>query len=816
MDKLHIHDASAVSRPELRFLEKATFRLSPDEVSLLQKSGFDPFLQHNHAVFSSNGGAGGRGLSFTTRSAAGMAGAGWSKKNLTMKILRPLIIFLLFAAPVMAQTVTLTATHLTVEHGGQIPPLIWTQNIYPTTCRGYPSIGTTATSASAPGTYPVTLTAGTFACARFTMSYVGSNLVVIPNDGNRAQINNSVTYPPGFTSGPATNPAVDVTSNSVCNMVGDGVRDNTICLNSLLSQHMDGSCGARPTFPTYLYFPPGIYLVSNQINPCGNGWTFFGSGPQSSIIRLAPNSAAFNTGTDTQWFNPTSVGGNSNFREFVYNMGFDAGYGNPNAIIVTSEANNVGAFRNVILWSEDGNCPYTFNLSRGFPGPALSKNVAMYGCRNAVYSNQVEYDWTFDQITTEGQTSTVMNTGSLKINVEHWLSDNSGTAVAVKNSGAAVILDSELLNGGGSTTGIIVAPGGSLYARNVKVTGYSPSEVDTGTEIPVTYSGNLTENWTGTAQALWNSGQAPGSLNLPHPETPLPTDDAALANWTKLDLNQSDWCRQIGGSTSATIYAPPGQYTGSGSASCSIPDTVNHINFYNSLNTSQGFQFTFTVAGTSSTPLVIDGCLYAVCSITHTGSRTVVITDTYLKSYQAMPDAGNLFLEDMDESGSAGPTFTFQSSQNVWARGLNLEDKSLTDFICDGCTLWMLGYKTEALPGASPLQMVFTNGARAEVFGSFLYPLGAAGPGTFPIQLKDSSFFAASTFAFVNSNGNMWQYWVQDTKFGANTLLSSPSQSAGNYILSMYYSISNSKPRPEPPTKLSILLLTKLNRQEEH
>ena len=608
---------------------------------------------------------------------------------------------------------------------------------------------------------------------------------MIAEDGIGAKVTASVTYPPGFLTGPS-NPAIDVTSNSTCNLAGDNTTDNTICLNTLLARYMAASCSVQPTKVTYLYFPPGIYLVTNQVNPCGNGWTLFGSGPQRSIIRLAPNSAAFNTGTNIQWFNPSSVGGNSNFREFVYNMGFDVGYGNPNAIPVTTEMNNAGSFRNVTIWSEDSNCPYAINLRRSFPGPMLFKNVAVYGCANAVSSNQIEFMTTFDQFTAEGQTGTVMDFGSHKAAIQHWLSDNTGTALSVANNGGISILDSKLLNGGGAITGITVSSGASLFARNVTVTGYLHSEVDTGTGTPVTYNGNLTENWTGAASCLFCSSAH--SLNLPQRETPAPTDDPVQANWTQLDTTTANWGTEIAGSSSVTVYAPPGTYSGSGTVNVTVPDTVNHLNFYNALDNSQIPQFVFTIAGTSSTPLVIDGCVYQVCTIVHTGSRTVVIRDSYTKAYQPGLGAGNLFVED---STLGTTTSAFQPGQNIWARQLNIEVKTVPQFTCRACTLWVLGYKIETLPASPAPAFILSNGAKVEIFTQFLYPLAAAGAGTAGMYTTNSSMWVAPTFVFANNPGSGWQYWVQDTHGGSTLNLAAPGQGPGNYMLNAYYSVSH-------------------------
>jgi hypothetical protein len=677
-----------------------------------------------------------------------------------------------------------------MEQGQPIPPLTWNQSLYPMGCTGQPTLTTTATSQSPAGTYPITISTGTFDCPGYSLTVTDSVLEVIPDDGIGARITNDVVYPPGFFSGP-TNPALDVTSNSVATLIGDGVTDNTAALNMLLSQYQGASCSVAPTHVTYLYFPPGTYLVSGQINPCGNGWLFFGAGPQRSIIRLAPNSAAFNTGTNTQWLNPSSVMYNANFREFVYNIGFDVGYGNPNAIPLTSEANNVGVFRNVIVWSEDGNCPYAFNLARAYPGPALSKDMAIYGCKIAVWSNQDEYSWVFDRLTTEGQTDSVIKYTSAHYSLEHWLSDSRVTALAQGGTssapGTVAILSSALLNGDPSATAITnAAHGNSVYARDVIVTGYGTSEDDMGTGTSIKYTGNLSENWTGDAQCLFCTG-TPGSLRLPEIETPV-ANDPSPATWTKLDTTLANWPDEIANASSTTVYAPPGTYTGTGTINVTIPDTVNHLVMFNALDVSQHPQFVFTVAGSSLTPLVIDGCLYQVCEIDHTGPRTVVIVDTYTRSYQPGPNAGDVFFENaLLTNNTQAYSTQFHPGQHVWARQLNAENKMLADFTCAGCTLWLLGYKTENMAGVpvNTPSLTITAGAKAEVFGFFYYPLRPTAPGMAPMYSTDSSLFATG-ISFNTVSGNQWPIWISETQGGTTKVLNQPGTNSA--VLNMYYS----------------------------
>lgn len=638
-------------------------------------------------------------------------------------------------------TLTLKATHETMEQGQPVPPLIWSFSTpsAAASCTGEPSITTAATSASTPGNYTTTISAGSLSCSGYTLAFTNGTMAVIAADGNGPQINNSVVYPAGFTSG-ATNPVINVTTAGVCpgstpdHMVGDDSTLNDSCLTYLNDRYLSTDCAHQPSNINYLYFPTGTYLFSQQVSPCGNGWTYWGDGPGKTIFHLQNNSAAFNTGTNTQFFNPSSVSSASNFREYIYNIGIHIGYGNPNAIPMTSVMNNSGALRNVQIWAEDSNCPYGLSLARAYAGPALAKNIGIYGCAEAIFSNQAEYNFVFDQVTFQGQTGTAaIDITGYNITMQHVLTDDTIPFYLARSIGTAsslAILDSELLNGASGNIAIDQTnTSGIVYERNVTTTGYGTAISDangsTQTTMPAEY-------WSASPLCVFCS--APGSLHLPEQETPLPTDDPTVSNWMNLGSNGANFASELASPTSVTAYVPPGTISGTGTYAITVPDTVNHILFYNSLTASQNPKFTLTVAGTSSTPLVIDNCAYAVCNIIHTGSRTVVVNDSYLNGYAPSSGAGNFFAEDIVTNGGSNTTTTeLWPSQNFWGRQINMENKTIPagQYLCNGATMWMLGYKTEnnaTLSGGNP-SVVESNHCKAEIFGHFYYPLVATGTG---------------------------------------------------------------------------------------
>jgi hypothetical protein len=725
-----------------------------------------------------------------------------------MKNILSLLAALIFPALAMGATYTVSAVPLTMHVGDRVPPLIFTispyAGSYAANFTGQPTLATTATSASPVGTYPIKISAGSMTSRGNTLTFLNSILTVIPVDGIGAQINDRVPHPSGITAGPSY-AMQNVTANGV---VGDCATDNTEALNTLLK-------GARSTTgrgyfrqPIHLLFPPGCYLVSGPLNLYGNIWTLEGSGPAASYIKLAPNSAAFNTGTTASLLNVPNVGGNANFQEYIYNLGIDIGVGNPDVEIVNWIANNTGAIENVRMWVEDSRCIGGIGLHNAYPGPTLIKNVAIYGCAQGIRGGQIEYHATIEGLTTEGQTQYGISVQSIPLSIRHWLSANTITAYYAAGPGTSnVIIDSEILGGSGSTAGIINGEGYTLYLRNLRASGYSPTESDSGAGTTVNRTGNIAEAWTGTAQSLFNSTQPPGSLNLPESETPV-ASDPDVGVWTQLGSDPATWSATLADSSVPTAYSAAGVYRLSPNTvvTVTVPDTINHIQCYGAIINPATSRINFSVAGTSTMPLVIDRCQVGF-EVTHTGSRPVVIRHAALRGYTSTAGAGNLYIED-DVISNTG--ITFYASQSVWARQLDLEptEQAANKFVCTGCTLWVLGYKTER----GSASVTIREKGKAEIFGFFFYPINIQPRGIAPIVLSDSSLFATGVQA-VYGPGRGTEFFVSEFKseFKAQSKSESQSESPGSslslpapnpnkrQLLNMYYSFGG---EPAPPRTL--------------
>ncbi len=709
------------------------------------------------------------------------------------------IVFFLGCIPSFASTYTFSAPHLTMRAGDPVPPLIFSidrvSGKYSKLFAGEPSLSTDVTAGSRVGSYPIRIKQGNLRplVSGDQFKFVDGSIDVIGADGIGAHIQNNVVYPPGFLAGPANHPALDVTNNQIGNLVGDCKTDNAQSFEKLLTQN--GTRTRTTTnggaFPLYLYFPPGCYATSQPLTIYGNSWTFWGSGPQRSYIRLIPNSEAFNTGHPTQFFSPQSVGGNSNFREYLYNLGFEIGVGNPDAIPITTVQNNSGAIRNVQVWADDSTCPYALNFNRAYPGPMLIKDVAIYGCAMAYSSGQSEYNITIEGFTTEAQTGTVLDNHFIKASIRHWLSDNQGLALHAYGSTSSnvTVMDSKLLNGNARTPAILVDKANSVFLSHVSSTGYSATEVDSGTGATMTRPGNIDQAWTGEAQTLFNRSSKADSLHIPARETPQ-SEDPPVAQWTKLSQSIASWPQEFTQARSSTVYASAGVYSAVGSTYIDVKDSINHLQFFQAKFTSSSPQIIFTVAGNSPTPLIIDGCLYESCQIRHTGRRTIVLRDTTLYSYTSQEGSGDLFVEDSGLNGGANGTLPlhFYPSQHIWARQLNLEQKVAAKLTCAGCTLWILGYKTEQ---SSP-SMILSAGAQAEVFGFFFYQNTApTADGSASIYLTDSSLFATG-WTKVDVPGRGQPNWIVESQ-GGKTMAFSTHDVNTSQQLNAFFSFGNGK-----------------------
>ncbi|NMG21686.1 DUF4347 domain-containing protein [Brasilonema bromeliae] len=466
--------------------------------------------------------------------------------------------------------------------------------------------------------------------------------------------------------------------------------------------------------PKALYFKAGTYDVSNTLNWIGSAVTLQGQGSGATVIRLKDNTAGFNNSTAPKAVIQTP-GGNSSFRQNIWNLSVDTGKGNAGAIGIDYIANNVGSMRDVTIKSEDGKGVAGLAMDRAWPGPCLIKNVQIEGFDYGITLSYSEYGPTFENITLKNQGIAGIRNENGALTIRGLNSTNSVPVVKGTSwAGMVTLLDANLQGGAPNVSAIDTA--GEVYVRNVTTTGYQSVIKYNGNIVPGT---SHTEYATNVYQLFDGSKQ---SLNLPVKETPEFQDNNP-ANWGRITLDpvgftDTSKLQSVLDSGKSTIYFDFGKYFSFNETVLTVPATVKRIIGFSSVvdgesHGQNGGGIKFVVQGNSTdSPLIVEGFGYGAKVDHNNSSRSVALKDGFYQ-YTSSPGAGELFLEDVNIQ-----PFKVQQNQNVWARQLNNEYGGGTKIENDGGQLWILGLKTEG----TGTVIESKNGAKTELLGGVIDP----------------------------------------------------------------------------------------------
>ncbi|CAK9249997.1 unnamed protein product [Sphagnum jensenii] len=187
---------------------------------------------------------------------------------------------------------------------------------------GYPAfspvagLGSGTASVLTPGNYNITASTGTLAWIGTgtaptiaTATCTNCLLVVAQPTGIATNTGAAITWtqtthPSDFTTGtPSAHPAVNVQSNSTCNLTPNSMSAasaNTTCINTLVvagrTTPVVCATGTNNNFyrsPAPLYFPPGTIWINGEIQANCDNWQYEGEGALYSQIRVVPNAPAF-------------------------------------------------------------------------------------------------------------------------------------------------------------------------------------------------------------------------------------------------------------------------------------------------------------------------------------------------------------------------------------------------------------------------------------------------------------------------------------------------------------------------------------------
>lgn len=584
---------------------------------------------------------------------------------------------------------------------------------------------------------------------------------------------------------------------------GDGVTDDTAAIQQAISSTVHHpNTGAR-----IVYFPAGTYLVSQPVleKDLKGEWdsllTLQGENRATTMIKLSDNNPQYQNNrapvdvvTLASQHGGRFGGGNQAFDNNIFDMTIDVGRGNPGAVALDFMGNNYCALRNVTLQSSDPNGAGAIGLDmqRYATGPCLVKNAVINGFDYGMKIANNEYSITFEGLYLLHQRMAGIFNANNVLEIRHLLSQNSVPAIVNKNAaGLITLLDSLLL--GGSSQAAAIQNAGTLYARNIKSSGYA----------------SVLEGMPGSTIAEYDSGPVVSqfgskglSLNLPIEETPY-FEDTNLANWKSVVAfgadpeGRNDSAAGIQAaidSGATTVYFPTGVY-----------ETSRTIFLRGNVRMLEGFDASLNPRGqvfqdpSNPAPLLqidsgaadvtIDHFRLAayyrapspgVIGLLQNSSRPVVLRDSIigpsnLIAYQnTRQGSGTLFVENV----TARP-WKILFPQNVFARQINPEG-NMIKIANSGGNLWILGLKTEG----TGTNVETEGGGATELLGGLMYPVGQVAPDTpdFVVQDSRASFIYAVSAYAANKN---FTVQVAETQHGITKNLptsSLPSRGLGTMV----------------------------------
>lgn len=551
---------------------------------------------------------------------------------------------------------------------------------------------------------------------------------------------------------------------------GDGVTDDTEALQRAVNE----TVGRHKL----LFLPKGTYLVSKTITwpkkwEGKENWgkTYLrGEARDGTVIRLKDH-------TFTNAESPEAImwcggfGSADWFHNYVENLTFDVGRGNPGAVALQFYSNNSGAVRECrFIAAEDSGMTGLDLGHRDMNGPLLVKNCEVEGFQYGIASARAVNGQVLERILLRGQRRIGIRNEGQSLSIRGLVSENA--VPAVMTYGTLALIESKL-TGLGEAVGspaIINFNGGRLYLRDVATTGYKRalSDLDTpdsakawsleGEDKPGSRGPMIKEYHSESATRLFPS--AAGALRLPIRETPeTPWDDPKT--WAVVDqfgadptgTEDSSRAIQSAMDSGATTIFLPGSYRivepvvirGGVRRVVGLGGLISY-----GKNEELGRDFRI-VDGTS--PVVT---LEHFASV-HGGveiatQRTIVfrsVADCDLTMSPAA-EGGEIHAEDFVTHHLA------LRKQRMWARQLNVENEG-THILNDTSQLWVLGYKTER--GGTLLET--RNGGTSEIIGGFSYTTTAGKLAPMFVNLNSSVW---AFFGEVCYTGDPFEVLIQETR----------------------------------------------------
>ncbi len=557
---------------------------------------------------------------------------------------------------------------------------------------------------------------------------------------------------------------------------GDGVTDDTDALQRAINENTGRH--------RLIFFPRGTYLVSATLTWPKKwdgqenwGYTFLcGEDRDHTILRL--QDATF---TDPQ--NPAAImwsggfGSADWFHNYVENLTFDVGAGNPGAVALQFYSNNSGAVRDCRFVASPGSGIVGLDLGhREMNGPLLVRNCTIIGFRRGIVTANAVNGQTFEHVMLRGQSEAgLVNEGQI-ISIRGLMSENS--VPAVFTYGMLCLLEATLTGRGDAATApaIVNFNGGRIFLRDIKTSGYGRALADVshtpdgaaafrvkGMDKPGSEGPDIAEYCSHPATSPFPSPAS--SLRLPVKDPPeVPRDDPKT--WACADdfgadptgeADSSAAMQKAMDSGASTVFLP-------GSYNLRSPVAIRGkvrrvVGLGGMINYGKGLKPDFRIADGEAPAVLIEHFANIHGGLEIATRRTVVIRsvqDCKLASTEEAEGA-DWFLEDV-------VTHDLRLDQvQLWARQLNIESQG-AHITNDGSDLWILGYKTER--GGTLVNTL--NGGRSEVIGGFSYTTTAGKLGAMFVNDRSSVW---AFFGEVCYSGDPFAVLIQETRGGETRLV---------------------------------------------
>jgi hypothetical protein len=563
---------------------------------------------------------------------------------------------------------------------------------------------------------------------------------------------------------------------------GDGVSDNAEAFQAALNEHVGRH--------RLLWLPKGTYLISRTLewpkrHDGHEKWGFTqlrGEDRDGTVIRLKD-------GTFTRPDSPRTmirVGGFGSadwFHNYVENLTFHVGDGNPGATALRFFSNNTGAVRDCRFIAPAGSGSVALDLAHhDMNGPLLVKNCDFTGFRRAITTGHAVNSQTFEHLTLRDQRELGISNEGQAATIRRLTSAN--TVPALGTYGSFVLVEASLRGSGDSAANspaLINYNGGAIFLRDVTTSGYRRALADMetpdfaaawrvdGEDKPGSAGPVIDEYSSRKTTTLFPSPAR--SLRQPVKETP-PARWESPEKWAVVDAFGADptgatdsaaAIRRAIASGASTLFFP-------GSYRCA--ETIElggkvHtvVGLGGSLNYGNRDLINFRIADGDSPAIEIRHFGHLGGGIEIDTRRSVILRslETHTLQGTARAEGGELFIEDV-----VGGNFRFRK-QAVWARQLNIENEG-THLTNHGGSVWVLGYKTER---GGTLAHTFGGGS-TEILGGFSYTTTAGKLA--PMFVNDNSatwtFFAERCF-----NGDPYTTLVREIRDGETREL----PAAGNH-----------------------------------